>query len=294
MTTVGDLLDRLERDYLYPPSEQPHVAILDGGLSAGGTSVVLDTRPLSDMAAELGPGLTLAIGQEEMLTLEWDPETSTFDVHRPNPVAHLDGSTVYVAPQWSRRAQFEAVADAIDRLYPDLWTVKTAPMVGSVAREWMPAPKDLVDVISYTGLDGTRWEGYDLEYIAHHPQSPHGIIQLPIGVTGGYITYRAKFTPPTTEADTLESLGVVDRSWHRIVLVDAMADLLAGRDVPKLTIEFITKALEAQGVELGTASDLRNALLQYRRLLMNDAIERLAVSSPVVTIEHQGETRAWY
>lgn len=294
MTTVGELIDRLERDFLYPPSEQPHVALLTADVSELDSALALDTRPLSDMAAELGPGLTLAVGQEEMLTLEWDAMTSTFQVHRTDPVAHSEGDRVLVAPQWSRRALFDAVSDGIDRLYPDLWTVKTVPMVGSSAREWMPAPRDLVDVISYTGLDGSRWEGYDLQYIAHHPQSRHGIIQLPVGVTGGYVTYRARFSQPESEAATLESLGVTERSWHHIILTDAMADLLAGRDVPKLTIEFITKALEAQGVELGSASDLRNALLQYRQLLMNDAIERLAVSSPVVTIEHQGDTRAWY
>lgn len=288
-TTVGDLIDRLYRDYLYPGDKQPSQGFLDTGINSTVEELVLDVAPLSDVIAELGPGLILEIGQERMVTTSWAKSTRTFGVRRGHegtePVEHHAGDRVLVSPHWSRRTVFDAVADSIDNLYPSVYR-KARQFMPITGEPWTVAPPDMVGTLYYAG--GAEATGKPVHFISEHPFSPHGILQFPEGgLPNGYLVYKARFTPPTTETQELASLGVTDRTWHHIIIVGALRRTLSGRDLSRTTVEFITEALEVQEVPVMTAASLQRALASYYRGLLEDAQARQLADQPP-TVERYG------
>lgn len=286
-TTVGDLIDRIYRDYLHPGDEQPAQAFLTQAVGAADQTITIDVSSLSDVVSMLGPGLLLEVDQEWMISTSWDSTTRQFGVRRGHEhteaESHDADDRVLISPQWSRRTVFDAVADAIDGLYPSVYRRATIPLSAPGAGSYYtPAPADMVGALFYAG--GTQVQSLPVHYVPHHPLAPNGVIQLPEGgLSDGYLVYKATFTRPTAENQELASLGVTDRTWHRVIIVGALAQVIGGRDMPRMSIEFITKALETQDIPVGTASSLRRALMQFHNELLQQAEARqLASDTPVV------------
>jgi hypothetical protein len=58
------------------------------------------------------------------------------------------------------------------------------------------------------------------------------------------------------------------------------AQMVAGRDIPAATSSYITEAMAASQFPVGSSNSLRNSLLQYQQLLLNQARKYLRAKYP--------------
>lgn len=287
MSTVGDVIDRVQRDYLVPPGEQPARFVLNdtGGISDTDTSAVVDTTLLTAEEEDLvGAGTLLEI-DSELILVEAVTGTSpnlTLTIRRgmlgTTTAAHADGTDILIAGDdyIPRFSIFEAVADAIESLWPELWTVGVEETFAAPFPVELPAESG--EVLKVLAGSGSRWRfisGWD--ELQDFPLSETGnAVQLP-GISNGSIQvyYKTKTVRPTVETDTLASLNVED-GWVKVVVLTAVASLIARTDLSKATAEFITQALEAEGFAPGEGADIRNALLQLEEFQIQPLKRQLA------------------
>lgn len=285
MTTIGNVIDRIYRDYLTPPGEQPaRFQVGAGGIDASSTSLPVDVTMLSAELQDLIGVGTLVEGETgEMFLVETvtgDPPTSLTvrrEMYDTDPFALTAGDYLYLAgdDHQPRKAVFDAVADAVTALWPDLYTIDVEDTSGRNGPIELPAAALMVVDVQYQS--GGRWlpartwrELRNFPYV-----STERAVQ--VDEFDGYrllVYYRKAAVRPTAESDDLADL-FVDESWVAVLMVGAVGQLIANKDLDRATINFITEALEAQGFEVGEGADLRNSLLQYQGFLKRPLRARL-------------------
>ena len=124
MTTIADVIERVYRDYLWPPDEQPaRFAVGANDITATATTLPVLTTLLSPEEESLiGPGTLIEVvsavtGGELMLieAVTGSPATSLTVVRKmflTAGVAHLENDFIYLAPGFPRSKVYDAVADA--------------------------------------------------------------------------------------------------------------------------------------------------------------------------------------
>lgn len=289
-TTVGDLIDRTLRTYLEPPDHQPAFTFLSAGIAAGASSLVLDEFLIPEDEELVRAGSILEAGSELFLVSAYDEFTRTCTLDPTEKfgttaAAHAAGTRVKLSPPYSRQSIFEAIADNIIGLYPDLYSVNTANVapIGNVA-----ALDDnlAVEVISILGPNGL-W-AYDGEIVDFHPLTGTRSVVLNVTTGDAWVKYRRRFGSATAETDSLSSLGV-DPRWERIVMVGACADLLVGRDLPRSETSWVGQALEAENIPVGTRTSLTGALSTYRDQLIRIAKKEMRAEYRSTTQEATSE-----
>ena len=58
------------------------------------------------------------------------------------------------------------------------------------------------------------------------------------------------------------------------------AQLMAGKDIPTATADYITDQLSVSNFPVGSANSVRNSLLQYQQLLINQSRKYLRAKYP--------------
>lgn len=304
MTTVSDVIERVYRDYLLPPDEQPaRLEVGSGGITDSATTLPVDATILSPEEQDLiGPGALIevvatssgvVVGGELMLVKDvtGDPPTS-LDVRRgmfgTTERAAVAGDDVYLAPDFPRQEVFDAVADSIEALWPDLWTVVVEETYANGSPVELPA--EVEEILEVRVANNGRWDligGWEL--LTDYPLASTGKAVQFRGWGNGeaiHVKYRAAPTRPAAEADKLSDLHVSD-TWVKAIAVGAAAHVFAGEDIDAATVAFITEALEAEGFSVGAGADVRNSLLQYQDFLMRPLVAGLeARTRTTVVIDH--------
>ena len=299
--TVAALIDRTYREWLTPPNEQPTRFKLNdaGGISATDVSAITSTTLLSPEEEDLiGAGtiiefdrelalITAVSGTSPDLTLTLDDVGGNRDAKLgTTAVTHADGIDIFLAPDYSRQAVFDALSDAIDDIWPTLWAVKTALIPTSTS--WVEVDDDVEELFDARLLNRTRISELDpgrVELLLDFPLASSLRAVQYDGLTGGntvIIRYKAKAVRPTLETDTLASLNI-DVSWQKILTVGVAASLLRGSDIDAATQEFITESLAREGFPAGAGESLSNSLLRFQDFLT----QRRARSQNVRTLPTQ-------
>ena len=280
MSTIADVIERVYRDFLLPPDEQPARFVVDtGGITDSATTLPVDTTLLSPEETDLiGPGTLIEVvsvntGGELMLVEATDDPPTELTVRRnmygTSAAAHIATDFIFLAPDFPRQTVFDAVADTIDGLWPQLWTATVEETYADSTPVELPAACE--EILEVRVESGNRWvlvDGWEL--LTEYPlASTEKAIQFMGGGSGQSIQvkYRAAPTRPTAETDVLSDL-FVSAAWVKAVAVGAAAQVVANEDIDRATIEFITSALEAEGFPVGAGADLRNSLLQYQDFLI--------------------------
>jgi len=102
------------------------------------------------------------------------------------------------------------------------------------------------------------------------------------GIAAGhtsYVTFKKKFIEPTAESNTLASIGL-ENEYEPIIMAGVAAQMMAGRDIPASTNQYITDQMAVQGYPVGSSNSVRNSLLQYQQLLINQARKYLRAKYP--------------
>ena len=321
MSNIGDLVDRVYREYLEPMDDLVSYSTLSTGVNDSVTSVVFDGDMLSiEEEDALDKGTVIEINQELMICTDLNAVTNTITVKRgvkgTAAAAHTAGDIIKISPPFPRKNVFDAVCDQIKNLFPTLFAVDTqsittgtgytligdysspgthnyiVSILGAISQytdfsagsdttgvNFSPVTCSLVELpnpFTYTDSDGvSRTMTYSTG-----PSTVHAIQFA--GIASGhtaYVTFKKKFIEPTAESDTLATVGLEDE-FVPIVMAGVTAQMMSGRDIPTATADYISEQLAVSTYPVGSSNSIRNSLLQYQQLLMNQARKYLRAKYP--------------
>ena len=317
-STIGDLVDRIYREYLEPTDSVESYSYLTSGISDSDTSLVYDGNLFSvEEEDALDAGAILEIGQELMFSTGLNTVTNTITVTRgargTTATSHSIGDLIKIAPPFPRKNVFDAVCDQIKNLYPTLFATETKQVTAKVGYiplsgandNYLIAPikaisqytdfsagsdetgivytgvavelVDLPNPFTYTDSDGVS------QTITYSNNGPNKVNAVQVyNVNSGhtvFITFKKKFIEPTAETDTLATVGL-ENEYEPIIMAGVAAQMMAGRDVPTATADYISDQLSVQSFPVDSATRIRNSLLAYQRALIQQARKDLRARYP--------------
>ena len=291
-STIGDVIARLTRTFLYPPDAQPIITYLTTPLVAeeGLSTLEVGEWAVPEDENLLRVGSILEADTELMIVRAFDETTQVITVYRgiygTTPQDHVLDAPVIMNPPYSRQSMLEQVADNIMQLYPKLYTVTAENLVevtGSVAG----IGDDLaVEVVSVWQGDFSRSRDVTAKIVDYHPAVGGRALLSNVALGNLWVRYRRRMGNVTSESQTLESVGM-DARWVGIVMVGAAADLFAGRDLPASQVEWVSAVLQAENIEVGTRATLSVGLARYRQLLLDRAQAEMQAEYKIVVEQGQ-------
>ena len=268
----------------------------------------------------LDAGTIIEVGTELMYSTALDTVNNSVTVKRgvrgTTAAAHSAGDEIKIAPEFPRKNVFDAVCDQIENLYPTLFAVDTQSFTSGTGystigtydapgtHNYLVAP--LKALSQYTdwsaGSDqtGLRYQGVAVEMIdlpnpftytddtgtertITYTSGPDVVHALQFqGIAAGhtvYVTFKKKFIAPTAETDTLATIGL-ESEYEPIVMAGVAAHMIAGKDIKLVNASYITEQLEAASYPVGSSNTIRNSLLQYQQLLIQQARTNLRSKYP--------------
>lgn len=317
-TTVGDLVDRTFREYLEPADDLNSYSTLDVGVNTTDTSIVFNGDLLSvEEEDALDAGALIEIDTELMLCKELNAVTNTITVVRgvrgTTAASHLSGADIRISPPFTRKAVYDAVKDQIETLYPTLFATEVkqvnagsgyivldtvnndnyliAPLKAisqyttfasgsdQTTSQYRGVSVELIDLpnpFTYTNSEGT-------EVTVTHTQGPDVVKGLQFyGIDTGkevFVTFKKKFKDITDEDTTLSSIGL-ETEYEPIIMAGVAAQILSNRDIPTVTQNYITDQMAVTNFPVGSGANIRNSLLQYKNLLIEQARKDLRARYP--------------
>tara|TARA_B100000427_G_scaffold82180_1_gene67103 strand:+ start:554 stop:1558 length:1005 start_codon:yes stop_codon:yes gene_type:complete len=268
----------------------------------------------------LDAGTIIEVGTELMYSTVLDTVNNSVTVKRgvrgTTAAAHSAGDEIKIAPEFPRKNVFDAVCDQIENLYPTLFAVDTQSFTSGTGystigtydapgtHNYLVAP--LKALSQYTdwsaGSDqtGLKYQGVAVEMIdlpnpftytdsggtertITYTSGPDVVHALQfVGIASGhtvYVTFKKKFIAPTAETDTLATIGL-ESEYEPIVMAGVAAHMIAGKDIKLANAPYITEQLEAAAYPVGSSNTIRNSLLQYQQLLIQQARTNLRSKYP--------------
>ena len=318
MSNIGNLVDRTYREYLEPMDDIVSYTTLSTTINDSATSVVFNGDLLSvEEEDAMDAGTVIEINQELMLCTDLNAVTNTVTVTRgargTTAAAHTAGDLIKISPPFPRKNVFDAVCDQIKNLYPTLFAVETKQVSAKVGYiplsgtndNYLIAPikaisqytdfsagtddtgivysgvtvelVDLPNPFTYTDSDGVS------QTITYSNNGPNKVNDVQVyNVNAGhtvYITFKKKFVEPTAEDNTLAEIGL-ESEYEPIIMAGVAAQIMAGRDIPTATTDYISAQLATQSFPVESASRIRNSLLAYQRALIQQARKDLRARYP--------------
>jgi len=298
-TTIGDLVDRVYREYLEPMDNIVSYTILGSGIDDTATEITFNGDLLSvEEEDALDAGAIIEIGQELMICTDLNAVTNTVTVTRgargTTASSHLINSIFKITPPFARINVFNAVKDQIENLYPTLFAVEVQTLTSATGWVALEGADDnriiapLKAISQFTTLsDGdetsVQFRGVSVELIdvPTSVTSTGKAVQFN-GIQTGvpvHVTFKKKFGTVTNEDTTLSDVGL-ETEYEPIIMAGVAAQMVAGKDIPTVTAEYITDQISVGNYPIGSSNSLRNSLLQYQQLLITQARKDLRARYP--------------
>jgi hypothetical protein len=298
-TTIENLIDRTFREYLEPMEDMVSYTVLSGTLSTSDTSVGFNGDLLSiEEEDALDAGTIIEIGQELMICTELNAVTNSITVTRAargtTATTHDAGDVIKITPQFPRVNVFNAVKDQIENLYPTLYAVETQTISSAVGYVALTGDDDnrivapLKAVSQYQELDAgnqttVQFRGVAMELIdVPTSVTASGKVVQFSGVSTGvnvHCTFKKKFGEVSLETTTLADIGL-ETEYEPIIMAGVAAQMIAGKDIPTYTSDYITEQMAVTNYPVNSSSNIRNSLLQYQQVLINQARKDLRARYP--------------
>lgn len=286
---VSDVIDRTYSEWLNPAGiNRPAFDVLAGtGLAAGATSVTLEGRITSV------PRDTIIEIDSELILLKDNVAPPTYTIARRGyletaDVAHSVGALVYIDPKFPRINLFNALVSIVGGLYPKGLYVRTADSTitwdtSKVAN--LPAgTEDVLSVVvrrpgTEENYTDPLMEGRDYRVLWSFTPPKLRMIYGGFNNQTVNLIVKKDFTLPTAEADDLTTLGVPVTLQPYLPMAVA-GYLLQGREIPRVQIEDVRRALSAAGIQVGSAINVGQALLQNFERYVGDERRRMFEKDP--------------
>ena len=316
-TTIGNLIDRVYREYLEPPDNVESYSYLTSDISDSVTTINYAGNMFSvEEEDALDAGALVEIGQELMFSTGLNTVTNEITVQRgargTTASAHSTNDIIKIAPTFSRKAVFDAVSDQIENLYPTLFAVETKSISAKTGINVLDGATDnyliapVKAISQYTDFDAgqdstiSQFRGVSVELVdlpnpftytdengasqtVTYTSGPNKVNAMQsYGITAGktiYVSFKKKFVSVTSESDTLASIGL-ENEYEPIIMAGVAAQLVAGKDIPTITANYITEQMQVQNTPIGSSNSIRNSLLQYQQLLIQQARKDLRARFP--------------
>ena len=298
-TNIKNLIDRTDREYLEPMEDMVSYTVLSGTLSTSDTSVGFNGDLLSiEEEDALDAGTIIEIGQELMICTELNAVTNSITVTRAargtTATTHDAGDVIKITPQFPRVNVFNAVKDQIENLYPTLYAVETQTISSAVGYVALVGADDnrivapLKAVSQYQELDAgnqttVQFRGVAMELIdVPTTVTASGKVVQFSGVSTGvnvHCTFKKKFGEVSLETTTLADIGL-ETEYEPIIMAGVAAQMIAGKDIPTYTSDYITEQMAVTNYPVNSSSNIRNSLLQYQQVLINQARKDLRARYP--------------
>ena len=298
-TTIGNLVDRVYREYLEPMEDIVSYSYLTSGVDANATEIVYDDNLLSvEEEDALDAGTIIEIGQELMYATALNAVTNTITVTRgargTTAASHSAGDLIKISPPFPRINVFNAVKDQIENLYPTLYAVEVqtiASAAGYVALEGADDSRivaPLAAVSQYQSLASgsettVQFRGVAMELIdVPTSVTASGKVVQFSGINNGvnvHVTFKKKFGDVANEASTLSDIGL-ETEYEPIIMAGVAAQMISGKDIPTYTADYITEQMAVSNYPVNSSSNIRNSLLQYQQVLINQARKDLRARYP--------------
>ncbi len=273
--TVGAIVDRLLRTYLYPPDARPTQAFVSTQQLIAATALVLKNFVVPEDEDLMAAGVVVEVGSELQQVTAYDPLTLTATVIRSfmgtTAIQHEVDDPVILSPSFPRLSVVQAISDNIITLYPKLYTVTTGSVVSIAAGISALDDPLAVEVVECWEDGFSSSTDMDARIVDYHPSTGGRALITNLRSGHVWVRYRRRFgDAEDDETMTLEDLGMEER-WVNIVMIGAAADLFAGRDLTASQTRWVGAVLEAESIPVGTRSQLARQLVQYRDHLLTQA-----------------------
>ena len=317
-TNIQGLIDRVYREYLEPMDDLQPYTLLTSGLTDSETTISFNGDLLTQEEEDImEAGSIIEIGQELMLCKALDTVNDQVTVVRgvrgTTATTHTSGDTIKIAPPFPRKVVFDAVCDQIKNLYPTLFAVETKtvtaktgyiPMSGATDNYLVQPIKaisqytdfsagsdetgiiyagvavelvDLPNPFTYTDADGNS------QTITYTNNGPNKVNAIQVyNVNSGhtvFVTFKKKFVEPTAEDNTLAEIGL-ENEYEPIIMAGVAAQVMAGRDIPTATSDYITDQMSTTNFPVNSAANIRSSLLRYQGDLIEQARKDLRARYP--------------
>jgi len=152
--TIGNLVDRVFREYLEPMDSVESYSYLTGGINNLVTTIAYANDLFSvEEEDALGAGAIIEVGQELMFTTALNTVSNEITVTRgargTTAAAHSAGDLIKIAPAFPRKNVYDSIVDQIKNLYPTLFAVETVEMVASTGYKLLGTYGSNVDTYNY-------------------------------------------------------------------------------------------------------------------------------------------------
>ena len=268
----------------------------------------------------LDAGAIIEIGQELMICTDLNAVTNTITVTRAargtTATSHTAGDLIKIAPPFPRKNVFDAVCDQIKNLFPTLFAVETQSITTGTgytllgSQETPGTNNYIVSILSAISQYTDFTQNSDTTGVNFSPVTC-SLVELPnpftytdsnntsktITYTTGpsvvhaiqfaniatghtaHVTFKKKFIEHTAEDNTLAEIGLEDE-YVPIIMAGVAAQMMSGRDIPTATADYISDQLAVSNFSVGSANSIRNSLLQYQQLLINQSRKYLRAKYP--------------
>ncbi len=317
-TNIQGLVERVYREYLEPMDDLQPYSLLTSSLTDSADTVSFNGDLLTQEEEDImEAGSIIEIGQELMLCKALDTVNDQVTVVRgvrgTTATTHTSGDTIKIAPPFPRKVVFDAVCDQIKNLYPTLFAVETKtvtaktgyiPMSGATDNYLVQPIKaisqytdfsagsdetgiiyagvavelvDLPNPFTYTDADGNS------QTITYTNNGPNKVNAIQVyNVNSGhtvFVTFKKKFVEPTAEDNTLAEIGL-ENEYEPIIMAGVAAQVMAGRDIPTATSDYITDQMSTTNFPVNSAANIRSSLLRYQGDLIEQARKDLRARYP--------------
>ena len=317
-TNISGLVERVYREYLEPMDDLQPYTLLTSSLTDSADTVSFNGDLLTQEEEDImEAGSIIEIGQELMLCKALDTVNDQVTVVRgvrgTTATTHASGDTIKIAPPFPRKVVFDAVCDQIKNLYPTLFAVETKtvtaktgyiPMSGATDNYLVQPIKaisqytdfsagsdetgiiyagvavelvDLPNPFTYTDADGNS------QTITYTNNGPNKVNAIQVyNVNSGhtvFVTFKKKFVEPTAEDNTLAEIGL-ENEYEPIIMAGVAAQVMAGRDIPTATSDYITDQMSTTNFPVNSAANIRSSLLRYQGDLIEQARKDLRARYP--------------
>lgn len=296
---LSAIIDRLYRDYLTPPDEQPAQSSLGSAINETASYLLVTDNVLTQEEEDsVGAGTIIEVGRELMrvTSVAWPRVNMQRGVLGTDPADHAVGAPVIIRPKYPRQAVFDAVADTIEELNADLYAIVTSDTF-STTESLVEVPAGVQQIIGlfYRSTEAdtslTRFVPGGCELLENVPAdiSDTGKAIMLLGVPTGrtcYYIYKTTFARPEDESYdlTVDAPNFADE-WIPLIVIGALVNILAGSDIPARTQEFITEAVETQGYPVGSGESISKALVRIYEYRLQKALRGLYRKVPM-RVEH--------
>jgi len=273
---VSEVLDRTYSEWLWPAGVDRGTFDLLATDMTAGSPAPGGTFELEGRIPNVPPDSILEIGSELILTKTTAVTTITVASRGwldTAAASHAIGDQVWLNPKYPRKTLLNHLTSIIGMLKP--WglyvrDVDTTQTYSTRAVKELPAGGEriLSILVRSTGTNEVyrtlRMEGRD--WIMHREFDPPKYHVRRGGAEGASmrVVYVKDFTAPTSEGDDLTTLGV-PVTLQPYLPLGVAGYALQSKEIPRVQIEEIRRMLATQGIQVGAALNVGQAMLRAFR-----------------------------